>query len=110
MDLAGAWDPSLAFVMMGALAVFGVGSRLAQRRPRSLCGASFPAAPGRRIDGRLAIGAALFGVGWGLAGLCPGPALASLGALRPAALVFVPAMIAGMIAAQRLTGADSDSR
>lgn len=106
LDLAGEWDPSLAFVMAGAVLSFAIGARLVQRRARPIAGASFPAPAERRIDLRLLSGAALFGIGWGLAGFCPGPAVANLGALRFEALVFVPAMIAGMWLAQRGFGAD----
>lgn len=106
LDLAGSWDPSLAFVMGGALLSFGLGSRIVQRRRCPLAGGSFPGAPEQKLDPRLFLGAALFGVGWGLAGLCPGPALAGLGFPRNASLIFVPAMIAGMLVAQRVFGVD----
>ena len=87
LDVAGAWDPSLAFVMAGAVGVYFVAYRLLRGRA--------PAAP-RGIDRRLVAGAILFGVGWGLSGFCPGPALVSVGAGARAALWFVPAMVAGM--------------
>ena len=106
LDLAGSWDPSLALVMGGAMLVFGVGSRLVVRRGRPVLGGSFPGQPSRRIDGRLLVGAGLFGVGWGLAGFCPGPAVTNLGGLHVEALGFVLAMIVGMVSAQRLFGAD----
>lgn len=98
---AGAWDPTLIFVMGGALVVYGVLYRLIMRRPAPLLEAKFHVPTRRDLDGRLIGGAALFGVGWGLAGYCPGPALASLGGgLMP--LTFVGAMIAGMLAQQAL--------
>ena len=106
LDVAGQWDPSLAFVMLGAIPTFALGQRLARRRPAPLLGGSFPGRPLARVDARLLFGAALFGLGWGLYGLCPGPAVTSLGWPRMETLVFVPAMLAGMRAAQVLFGAD----
>jgi uncharacterized membrane protein YedE/YeeE len=96
LDLAGAWDPSLALVMAGALAVAAPAYALARRRPRSIVGGpiALPATAG--IDRRLVAGSALFGVGWGLAGFCPGPALVVLGMGNAKATVFVIAMLAGM--------------
>ena len=102
LDLFGAWDPALLFVMAGAVGVYGLGM-LALRR---INGLNLPPAVSSPIDRRLVIGAAIFGVGWGLGGFCPGPALANLGALRPEALLFVPAMAIGMFLAQRFFGAD----
>ena len=102
LDFAGAWDPSLALVMVGAIATFGVAFRVARRRPAPVLGGRFPRLP-RRLDGRLLAGAALFGAGWGLAGLCPGPALVNLGAGASDAALFVVAMTAGM-ALHRLSG------
>lgn len=101
LDVAGAWDPSLAWVMGGAVSVYFVADRLARRWARPLFAATFPARPSPRVDGPLVAGAALFGVGWGLSGFCPGPALVSMGAGVNAALWFAPAMLAGM-AFQRL--------
>lgn len=106
LDLFGAWDPSLACVMVGAIASYWLTTRLARRRAVPLLGGDFPGPPSNTIDARLVVGAALFGIGWGLLGFCPGPAVANLGALRPAALAFVPAMIAGMLVAQRGFGVD----
>ena len=102
----GKWDPALAFVMAGAVGTYGLGT-FALRR---FSGASrrLPSTRSEPIDRRLVIGAAIFGVGWGLSGFCPGPALANLGALRIEALVFVPAMAIGMVVAQRFFGADSE--
>lgn len=95
LDLTGRWDPSLALVMTGALAVAAPGFRRAQARGAPAFGGTFEAPPHRAIDGRLLAGAALFGVGRGLVGFCPGPAIASLAFVRPESLVFVLAMGAG---------------
>lgn len=107
LDVAGAWDPTVAIVMAGALLSFGVGSRLVARRERPLAGTRFPGPPENAIDEPLVVGSALFGVGWGLAGFCPGPAITNLGALRGEVLVFIPAMLVGILVAQRAFGADS---
>jgi uncharacterized membrane protein YedE/YeeE len=96
LDLAGVWDPSLALVMAGAVAVGLVGFALARRRTSSLLGASMSLPSNDRIDRRLVLGSAAFGVGWGIAGFCPGPAIAALGMGQPKAIVFVAAMLAGM--------------
>ena len=96
LDLAGAWDPSLAFVMAGAIGVGAVAFALAARRRVSLLGVAMQLPGARHIDRRLVIGSLAFGVGWGLAGFCPGPALVGLGMAEPKALVFVAAMLAGM--------------
>jgi len=98
LDLAGHWDPSLALVMVGAIAIAVVGYALIGRRPTTLLGTPILLPTTRVIDARLVGGAALFGVGWGLAGFCPGPALVALGAGYAKASVFVAAMIAGMLA------------
>jgi len=97
LDLAGRWDPSLAFVMAGAIAVGSVAFALAGRRPRSLIGIEMKLPATRGIDARLLGGSALFGIGWGLAGFCPGPALAALGMGLTKALTFVAAMLVGML-------------
>ncbi|MES2250461.1 MAG: YeeE/YedE family protein [Pseudomonadota bacterium] len=96
LDLGGAWDPSLAFVMAGAVAVSTVGFLLAGRRKASLLGGPLALPSLRHIDRRLVGGSLLFGVGWGIAGFCPGPALVSLGTGEVKALVFVGAMLLGM--------------
>jgi uncharacterized membrane protein YedE/YeeE len=96
LDVAGRWDPSLAFVMMGAIAVGIVATRVVARRASPLFGDRFHLPPVTAIDARLVGGSALFGVGWGLSGYCPGPAvLAAVGAV-PEAVVFIIAMLAGM--------------
>ena len=101
LDVAGAWNPALAFVMGGALAVTFVGYRLAFRRAGPLLAGRFSLPTADAIDARLLGGAALFGAGWGLAGYCPGPALASLPAAHPGTAVFVLAMLAGLALARR---------
>ncbi|PLP97246.1 DUF6691 family protein [Cupriavidus pauculus] len=96
LDLAGAWDPSLAFVMVGAIALTVVGVFIARRRGRSLLGLPLQWPANTGVTARLVLGSACFGVGWGLAGFCPGPALVALGAGYPKAMGFVAAMLAGM--------------
>jgi uncharacterized membrane protein YedE/YeeE len=96
LDLAGAWDPSLALVMVGANAV-GLGAfALARRRTRSFLSLKLQLPTSRHIDRRLVVGSLLFGVGWGIAGSCPGPALVALGMAEAKAAVFVLAMLVGM--------------
>ena len=96
LDFFGSWDPSLAFVMGVALAVAAVGFAVSRRRPAPLFGEAFEFPTRRDLDAELLGGAALFGVGWGLAGFCPGPALAALVEDVSAVYVFVLAMLAGM--------------
>jgi uncharacterized membrane protein YedE/YeeE len=96
LDLAGPWDPSLALVMAGAIAVGVVGFAFARRRGASLLGLPMRLPTTRAIDRRLALGAIAFGVGWGLVGLCPGPALVALSTGSREAIVFAAAMLAGM--------------
>ena len=95
LDVAGDWDPSLAFVMLGAIALHAAMVRRILRRPAPLFAPRFALPTRQEVDARLVIGAALFGVGWGLVGYCPGPAVTALGGGVPAAVVFVPAMVAG---------------
>jgi len=95
LDVAGAWDASLLFVLGGAVVVAFAGFRWVQRRPAPLLDTRFHLPAASAIDAPLLVGAALFGVGWGLAGYCPGPAIASLGFGNAEALWFVPAMLAG---------------
>ncbi len=97
LDVAGAWDPTLAFVMGSALATYAVLVRVIARRSRPLAADAFDAPTATRIDARLLGGAAIFGIGWGLSGLCPAPALSAAGAGAREALVFSLAMIAGML-------------
>jgi uncharacterized membrane protein YedE/YeeE len=96
LDLAGHWDPSLAFVMGGAIGVALVAFRLAGKRTSSLLGAPMRLPAAGLIDRRLVLGSLAFGVGWGLAGYCPGPALASLASGGSKPLIFAAAMLAGM--------------
>jgi uncharacterized membrane protein YedE/YeeE len=96
LDLAGNWDPSLALVMAGAVTAAFVAFRIASRRASSLSGRDFELPATRTIDAKLVGGAVIFGVGWGLAGLCPGPALVNIGFLDGRAMLFVLAMIVGM--------------
>ena len=96
LDLAGAWDPSLALVMAGAIGVGSVAFYFAKKRTVSWLGAAMRLPSTTRIDRRLLVGALLFGAGWGIAGFCPGPALVALGMGETKAVVFVLAMLAGM--------------
>ncbi|PJK10200.1 hypothetical protein CO614_02875 [Lysobacteraceae bacterium NML120232] len=117
LDLAGVWDPSLALVMGGALAITTPGFWLLRRRARACNGQALPAPVDRRIDKRLLVGSALFGIGWGLAGYCPGPAIGSLAFILqsltngtahgfPALglICFIAAMLAGSQLARRVLG------
>lgn len=97
LDLAGAWDPSLAFVMGGAIAVGFFAYAVAKRRTRSFLGADIHLPKTSAIDRRLVLGSLVFGVGWGLAGFCPGPGLVSMASGQFKGLVFVLAMLAGML-------------
>lgn len=96
LDVAGHWDPSLAFVMGGAVLVYAPLFRLVTRRPAPLFDPSFHLPTRRNIDARLVVGACGFGIGWGLAGYCPGPALVSIMSLGTGALVFAGSMLVGM--------------
>ncbi|MES2991731.1 MAG: DUF6691 family protein [Pseudomonadota bacterium] len=96
LDLTGAWDPSLALVMVGAIAVGLVAFALVRQRTLSFLGLDMKLPTARHIDRRLIGGSLLFGVGWGIAGFCPGPALAALGMGEIKAVVFVGAMLLGM--------------
>lgn len=101
LDLAGRWDPSLAFVMLGAVAVAALGFRLAKSRSQPLLEPGFQAPAKRAVDGPLLGGALIFGIGWGIVGYCPGPALASLLLGRWETVLFIAAMIAGMLLHRR---------
>ena len=96
LDIFGAWDATLAFVIAGAVAVSAIGFALARSRGAPLLAPSFAWPTRREIDAPLIIGSALFGVGWGLAGICPGPALVDLAGLSAPIIVFVAAMVLGM--------------
>lgn len=104
LDIFGKWDPALVFVMAGAVGVYGVGMLILRQFANRTVSLSLSASS--PIDRRLVIGAAIFGLGWGLGGFCPGPSLANLGALRMEALLFVQAMAIGMVCAQKFVGAD----
>jgi uncharacterized protein len=99
LDIFGAWDPTLAFVLGGAILPMAVAWNITTRRARSVLGTAFPAKPDPRLGRNLVIGSLMFGAGWGLAGLCPGPAMASLawGGLEGA--VFMATMLGGMYVA-----------
>lgn len=101
-DLAGTWDPSLILVMGGAVVVAFLGYRIVLHRPAPLIASRFHLPDNPRIDARLLGGAALFGVGWGIAGFCPGGALPALGTGRFEVFAFVAALIAGIFAAKGL--------
>ena len=109
LDVAGgAWDPSLAFVMVGAIATFATFNVLVHRRSSAINGAPLP---GRKSDTgvspRLVVGAVIFGTGWGLSGVCPGPALADVASLQIEVFAYLGAMLLGMVIAQRAFGADA---
>ena len=102
LDIFGAWDPSLAFVMMGAIAVGFVAFALAKKRTTTILGGALRLPTASHIDKRLIIGSTVFGIGWGLAGFCPGPALISMASGQIEAMWFVSAMVAGMLAFEAL--------
>ena len=102
LRLGPGWDPSLAFVMAGALAVTVPGFALMRRRGRPLFAEALAASASSALDRRLLAGAAIFGLGWGLQGYCPGPAVVAFGMLQWPALLFLPAMLAGAWLADRL--------
>ncbi len=110
LDVAGNWDPALLFVMGGAVTTFGLGMIVRRKTSgdRGWFGTKLPQRNSDPIDWRLVVGALIFGVGWGIAGFCPGPAIAGLAALRSESLLFVPAMAVGMILARVLAGADRE--
>ena len=100
LDLTGEWDATLAFVMGGALVAFSAGYFLLRKK------CHLPGNESDPVSKKLIIGSILFGIGWGLGGFCPGPAIANLAALRSEALIFVPMMALGMFFAQRFCGVD----
>ncbi len=103
LDFTGTWDPSLAFVLAGAVGTAAVGFRLIRRRTAPLFADAFQLPTARHIDWRLVIGSAIFGIGWGLVGFCPGPAVAALAIEQTGVGLFVVAMLAGMAAFRALT-------
>jgi uncharacterized protein len=103
LDPFGSWDPSLAFVMAAAVAVTFTGYKIVFRRSCPVLADRFRLPVAKRIDSRVVIGPAIFGIGWGLSGFCPGPAITSLPLLAKGTLVFVPAMLAGMTITRLIT-------
>ncbi len=102
LDVFGDWNPTLAFVMAGAVAVTAIAFRFVLRLPAPACGGNFRVPAADVVDKRLITGAAIFGAGWGLAGFCPGPVLVGVAAGLPDAWIFVPAMIAGSFIAGKV--------
>jgi uncharacterized membrane protein YedE/YeeE len=102
LDVFGNWDPTLAFVMGGAMIPMAIAWALRSRRTTALTGLALPPAPSKEIDRKLIGGSVLFGMGWGLAGLCPGPSIAALSYGGPGLYVFVASMVAGMLLAAAL--------
>ena len=101
-DFYGTWDPSLAFVMGGALVVTALGYRFVLKRPAPMLDSRFHLPTGKKIDTPLIAGSALFGIGWGVTGFCPGGAIPALGLGEPDALIFVAAMTAGIFATRQI--------
>ena len=99
-DVAGKWDPSLAFVMAGAIAISGIGYKFAFRRPRPLLGGAFHVPTARDIDAKLLGGSAIFGIGWGLSGFCPGGVVPMLATGHIEPIIFVLGLLAGLVIAR----------
>lgn len=102
LDVFGNWDPTLAFVMGGAMIPMAIAWRLTKRRMTPVLGGTFPPKPSTKLDRNLVMGSVMFGFGWGLAGLCPGPNIASISYGGTGNLVFLAAMITGMAVAPAL--------
>lgn len=102
LDVAGLWDPSLIFVMLGAISISFVGFRLAKQRNKTLIDTELFLPNKQHVDRPLIIGSLLFGIGWGLTGICPGPAVVLLGTASVPALVFFVALVAGFVIYQVL--------
>ena len=97
LDIAGQWDPSLAFVMIGAIAIASVGFYASQRIEKPLLAERKHLPAQQRIEGQLLVGSAVFGIGWGVAGFCPGPAVVAVGAAKSGAFIFFVALLVGML-------------
>jgi len=104
LDVFGTWDPSLAFVMGGAVVVAFIGYRIVLQRPAPLLSDTFHLPTVKDVDGQMLTGAALFGVGWGLGGFCPGPAFTALPLMSTGILAFFPALVIGMWAGREIPG------
>ena len=102
LNLFDAWDPSLIFVMVGAIIIFAPLHFIFKKKSRPILAKNFISIENKNIDKKLLIGSGLFGVGWGLAGLCPGPAIASISFLNPSSLIFVLFMFVGFFIANRI--------
>lgn len=109
-DIAGNWDPSLAFVMGGALMTTFIGYKLVFGRLSPLFATEFSVPKSRRIDARLVGGSAVFGIGWGIAGFCPGGALPALGTGRPEVFIYTAALVAGILLAKRIQAFTATTR
>jgi uncharacterized membrane protein YedE/YeeE len=107
---SGTWDPRLAFVLVGAVGVAALGYRLVLQRRRPVLAEAFHLPTATAVDARLVVGAAIFGVGWGLVGFCPGPAFVAAGTGAAPAILFVAAMLVGMLAARLLAKRLNPSR
>ena len=103
-DVAGQWDPSLAFVMAGAIAISGIGYKFAFRRPGPLLGGAFHVPTARDIDAKLLGGSAIFGIGWGLSGFCPGGVVPMLATGHIEPIIFVLGLLAGLVIARTAIG------
>lgn len=106
LDMLGKWDPTLAFVMAGAIVPMALAWAIQKRLRKPFADAHFDLPDTTKLDGRLAIGAILFGIGWGIAGLCPGPAVAGLSLVPTGAGIFIAAMLAGMLLERALPRAN----
>ena len=102
LDITGDWDPSLAFVMVGAVIVTGIAFKIILKRSKPIYQSEFNISKNTHIDLRLILGASIFGVGWAISGLCPGPAIASIGFLNEKLLVFVIALLIGSLIGKRI--------
>ena len=97
LDFFGHWDPSLALVLIGAVGIYGTAYHIAKRKEKPLMAAKFSLPTNVKIDRRLIIGSAIFGIGWGIAGLCPGAAFTSLASFQPPVLLFMISLILGFV-------------